>query len=45
MKNICDKNGGFRFKADVKIKEKNKEKALLRVKEKMLKDIFSKTKI
>jgi hypothetical protein len=45
MKSICDKNGGFRFKADVKIKEINQEKALLRIKEKILRDIFAKTKL
>jgi hypothetical protein len=40
MKDICDKNGGFHFKAGVKVKAKNQENSLLRVKEKMLKDIF-----
>jgi hypothetical protein len=45
MKDICDKNGGFHFKAGVKVKVKNMENSLLRVKEKMLKDIFGEQKL
>lgn len=45
MKNICHQNDGFRFKADVKVKETNMERALLRVKEKMIKDIYGKVEI
>jgi hypothetical protein len=41
MKDICYKNDGFRFKAGVKIKDKSQSKALTRIKEKMLSDIFS----
>lgn len=40
MKGICDKNGGYHFKAGVKIKQKSETKALLRIKEKILADIF-----
>jgi hypothetical protein len=40
MKGICDKNGGFHFKAGVKVKVKIQENSLLRAKEKMLKGIF-----
>lgn len=42
MRGICHKNGGFLFKAGVKVKKSNMERAILRVKEKMLKDIFGK---
>lgn len=41
MKDICYKNDGFRFKAGLKIKDKTQSKALTRIKEKMLSDIFS----
>jgi hypothetical protein len=40
MKDICDKKGGFHFKASGKINKNNLEKAILRVMEKMFKDIF-----
>jgi hypothetical protein len=36
MKEICERNGGFRFKGGVKIKKRSEHKALLRIKEKML---------
>ena len=36
MKEICGRNGGFQFKAGIKIKERKQHKALLRIKEKML---------
>lgn len=36
MKDICSRNGGFQFKAGVKIKERKQHKAFLRIKEKML---------
>ena len=36
---ICEKNDGFHFKSGLKIKERSEKKALLRIKEKMLKDI------
>jgi hypothetical protein len=45
MKDICDKNGGFHFKAAIKVKVKNQENSLLRVKEKMFKDIFGEQKL
>jgi hypothetical protein len=36
MKDICQRNGGFKFKGGVKIKKRSEHKALLRIKEKML---------
>lgn len=36
MKAICEKNGGFRFKAGVKLKDRKQHQAFLRIKEKML---------
>lgn len=43
MKEICDRNGGFQFKAGVKIQERKQHKALLRVKEKILAQKYKKT--
>lgn len=40
MKGICDKNGGFRFKAGLKLKDRSQESSLLRIKYKMLKDMY-----
>ena len=45
MKDLCYKNDGFRFKAGVKIKSKTQAKALTRIKEKMLADIFSQVQL
>jgi hypothetical protein len=41
MREVCEKNDGFHFKSGLKIKKRSEKKALLRIKEKMLKDIFS----
>lgn len=42
MKDICEKNGGFRFKGGVKIRERKQHKALIRIKEKMLGEFYKK---
>lgn len=41
MREVCEKNDGFHFKSGLKIKNRSETRALLRIKEKMLKDIFS----
>ncbi len=40
IKNFCENNGGYHFKAGIKIKDKTQTKALIRIKEKMLGGIF-----
>jgi hypothetical protein len=40
MKEICERNGGFRFKGGVKIKKRSEHKALMRIKEKMLANYY-----
>ena len=41
IKEICYKNDGFGFKAGVKIKDISQKTALLRIKEKMLTNIYN----
>lgn len=41
LRSICEKNGGFHFKANVKISSLQQEASLERIKEKMLADIFN----
>jgi hypothetical protein len=41
IKDICYKNDGYHFKSGVKIKNKSQSKALLRIKEKMLSNIYN----
>jgi hypothetical protein len=45
MKEICERNGGFRFKGGVKIEKSSEHKALLRIKEKMLANYYDLDKI
>jgi len=40
IKKICYKNNGFRFKSGVKIRDMKQKSALLRIKEKMLSNIY-----
>ena len=40
VKENCEKNDGYRLKMGVKIKERTQTKALVRIKEKMLADVF-----
>ncbi len=40
IKNSCENNGGYHFKAGIKIKDKSQTKALIRIKEKMLGGVF-----
>lgn len=41
MKKICQNNDGYRFKANVKIKHKTENKALIRIKEKIFAKIYA----
>ena len=41
MHEFCKKNNGFNFKSGLKIKDKSEKKALLRIKEKILKEIYT----
>ena len=40
IKYSCENNGGYHFKAGIKIKDKTQTKALIRIKEKMLGGVF-----
>ena len=44
-KEMCYKNDGFGFKAGVKIKNISQKSALLRIKEKMLTNIYEEKKL
>ena len=45
VKDSCEDNDGYRLKMGVKIKERTQEKALVRIKEKMLADVFGAVKV
>jgi hypothetical protein len=45
IKDVCVKNNGFGMKAGLKIQSLSQKTALLRIKEKMLKDIYSEKKL
>lgn len=45
VKENCEKNDGYRLKMGVKIKERTQTKALVRIKEKMLADVFGAVKV
>lgn len=45
VKNVCEKYDGYRFKAGVKIKNRNQTKALVRIKEKMLADVYNQVEL
>jgi hypothetical protein len=44
IKEVCVRNSGFGMKAGLKIQSLSQKTALLRIKEKMLKDIYSEKK-
>ncbi len=39
-KNSCENNGGYHFKAGIKIKDKNQTRALIRIKKKIVGKAF-----